>query len=242
MDSYDQALKRARSEKDAIILLLNRCQARLQSQHYDAALSDALAIIEMSPKGPGEKALFRAGRALYGLQRWKEASDYFERVLAQNPKNHTARQDLTRCRTRRDESAGIYDFKSMLAEAVSKSPNSDMDRANFIGRVEVRDCQHGRGLFTTKAVEPGELLTCEKSFATVFRDPDEPVKALLEDKTRSAEDEVLWQARDSQNQLVEKSLYRLHRNPSLQSEFAKLYPGPDWVDEKDEKGLPILDE
>ena len=66
--SYDEALKHAKVEGDIVDLLLNRRYARLQSENYDAALSYASAVIDMSGDKFLEKALFRATGGLYGLR------------------------------------------------------------------------------------------------------------------------------------------------------------------------------
>jgi len=242
--SYDEALKRARSEADAVVLLLNRCHARLQSHHFDAALADATAVIDMSLNKPPEKALFRAARALYGLQRWTESLKYLTDLVSLNPNNAAARHDVARCRERLQEEAGEYDLKAMLQEAIAKAPSPDLDRANYVGPIEVRDCEiksHGRGLFTTKAVKAGDLLLCEKAFAAIFVDPDQPVRT--GETTEESEEDIAWLSVDRKHQLVAKTLVKLHRNPSLQAAFADLYPGPIWVDERDEEtGQPIMDE
>ena len=229
-----------------MVLLLNRCHARLQAHYYDAALADAIAVIDMSLNKTPEKALFRAARASYGLQRWQESLDYLRQLAAAYPDNRDAHKDIARCKCRLREQAGDYDFKSMLDEVVAKAPSPDMDRANFFGPVEVRDCairSHGRGLFTTRTVKPGELLLCEKAFATVFADPYDPTKLAEPKKEEYPDDENMTVALSMMERLTKKTLAKLHRNPSLQAGYAELYPGPDHVDEMDEEtGLPFVDE
>ena len=196
--SYDEALRRTRDQGDARILLLNRCHARLQSQHYDLALADATAVINMSPNEPSEKALYRAATALYELQRWEEALDHFRNCLSLNPSNNPARTSIEQCTDRiREATTGEYDFKAMLDEAVKKHPMPTMNRATYIGPVEVRDCKiksHGRGLFTTKAVEAGELLLCEAAFEAVFADPSPEVP--VENKKRKREKDIERRKKD----------------------------------------------
>ena len=239
-------MKRSRSEADAVVLLLNRCHARLQSQHFDAALADAQAVIDMSLNKPPEKAFFRAARAFYGLQRWSEALSYFNDLLALNPTNKAAKQEIEKCKARLREQTGEYDFKSMLEEVVAKAPSPDMDRANYIGSIEVRDCaikSHGRGLFTTQSVQAGELLLCEKAFAAVFANPNESVEAPEKEEGEISDDENRATYIKRRHELEAKAMVKLHRNPSLQAAFAELYSGPGWVDNRDkETGEPIVDE
>lgn len=84
---YDLALRLARNAAHAVPLLLNRSHARLQSAHFDAALADANAVLDMSLNKPPEKAVFRAARALYGLRRFKECLEACESLLGQYPGN-----------------------------------------------------------------------------------------------------------------------------------------------------------
>lgn len=232
-------MKRTRNPADAITLLLNRCHARLQSHHYDAALADATAVIEISQNNAPEKALFRAARALYSLQRWEACLDHLKWLKELNPTNKAAQQDITRCKRRLREKGGDYDVASMLEEAIAKSQSPDMDRANYIGPIAVRDCAiktHGRGLFTTKAVQAGELLLCEKAFAAVFKPMSERQEKSMEETT--ADFSLVMRQR-----LVDKTLAKLQNNTSLVKKFQDLYPGPDWKDEIDkETELPVVDE
>ena len=246
--SYDEALKHAKADGDIVVLLLNRCYARLQSEHYDDALADATAVIDMSVNRPSEKALFRAARALYGLRRWKDSLGHLNRLLQINPKNADARKNVMRCERRLKEDSGQYDFKDMLEEAGTKAPAADMDRADYTGPVEVRRCKipsHGRGMFTTRAVKAGDLLLCEKAFAAVFADPDQDVKTSKEKTEEESQSDRLWLSLDQRDRLITKCLVKLHKNPSLKSGFGSLYPGPHWTDkyEKTKKTkVPILNE
>ena len=162
-------MRRVSTQEDALLLLLNRCQARLSSQHYDAALEDATAVLEMDMKC--EKALFRAARASYNLGSFAKCRSYLAELTSLYPANKAAVKDIEQCELRIQEQAGRFDFVSMLEEAVIKQPSPRLDRAPYIGPIQVRQCaieSHGRGLFTTRTVKPGELLLCEKAFATAF--------------------------------------------------------------------------
>lgn len=201
----------------------------------------------MSQNTPPEKALFRAARALYGLQRWRECLSYVRQLISLYPSNESAKQDITRCQIRLREEAGDYDFASMLKEAVFKSPFPDMDRATYIGPIEVRDCaikSHGRGIFTTNAVKAGDLLLCEKAFAAVFVPADGIFEKFKhENRDCSDEENMKHFSLTLRARLVEKALVKLDRNMSLAEGFRDLYAGPDWSDEIDEEsGLPLVDE
>jgi len=200
----------------------------------------------MSQPTPPEKALFRAARALYALQRWRDCLGYLNQLISLYPSNSFAKQDITRCHIRLREEAGDYDFASMLKEAVSKSPFPDMDRATYVGPIEVRVCaikSHGRGIFTTKAVKAGELLLCEKAFAAVFVPAGDFETFKRENRDRSDEANMKCFSLIRRTDLVEKTFVKLHRNMTLAEHFSDLYAGSDWKDEVDEQsGLPLIDE
>lgn len=201
----------------------------------------------MSQGKPPEKALFRAARALYGLQRWQECLSHLNQLLSLYPSNQVAQQDITRCKLRLQEEAGDYNFDSLLEEAVSKSPSPDMDRATYVGPIAVRDCvvkSHGRGLFTTKAVKAGELLLCEKAFTAVFPPTDKDFEASNSaNRDQSDVKKMITFSLAMRGRLVEKTFDKLQNNLSLAEGFSDLYAGPDWKDEVDEEtGLPLIDE
>ena len=155
-------------------------------------------------------------------------------------------QDLKRCEQRLKEEKGVFDFGAMLDEAVRKSPGPDMDRASYVGPVEVRQCvvkSHGKGLFSTKDVKAGELLVVEKAFAAVFpkrKNNEERRKAEYDPVTGIRSSKSLMEMRA---ELGTSTYLKLHRNPSLMSGFAGLYPGPEADEEIDSKlGHAVVDD
>ena len=243
ISSYDEALRRVSTEEDAMLLLLNRCQARLSSHHYDAALEDAKAVLEMDTTS--EKALFRAARASYSLGCFARCRSFLTELQLLYPRNKAAVKDIERCEVRIREEAGDFDFASMLREAIIKQPSPRLDRAGYIGPIEVRKCaieSHGRGLFTTKAVKAGELLLCEKAFATAFASYDSAAIAETSLPKDAKPDESNWKLK-LRSELALTTFYKLSRNPSVVSAFADLYPGPDADEEINENThVPEVDE
>ncbi|KAG8525230.1 uncharacterized protein KY384_008874 [Bacidia gigantensis] len=240
--TYDLALRLTKIGTSPLPLLLNRAHARNALGHFDEALLDAKIIIKNEPDN--EKALFRSARALYGLRRYDEAYATVTKVVTLNPSSAAAKQDLKRCEQRLKEQKGDYDYGSMLREANEKNPKADMDRASFLGPVEVRQCavkEHGRGLFATRDVQAGEELLIEKAFMAAFPVPD---KGTFKDDFSYGEDgtmrlgEGFWTLKEN---IAENLLSRLDNNPSLMKEFASLYPGPNAKEEVDPKlGHPEL--
>lgn len=233
------ALRRTIREDSALVLLLNRCHARVSSQHFDSALEDAKAVLERLPGN--EKALFRAAKALYGLRRYKESADQLSKVVNLFPQNREANRDFGRCLDRLREERGGFDFAAMLDEAISKSPKPDMDRADYTGPIEVRDCalkSHGRGVFSTRPIKAGELLLVEKSFCSTFAN-DSSSTGKRDETTGLWGDKCVSELRAD---IATTIFVKLHRNPSLVPAFADLFPGPEAIEELDEIGNPIVDE
>ena len=235
----------ATSQADVVTLLLNRCHARLSSQHFDAAVADAKAVLEISPGN--QKALFRAARASHGLRQFHEGLDFLKELVVLHPENSAAPNEIKRCQSRLREEAGEYDFAAMLDEATEKLPSPDMDRGTYIGPIEVRKCSvesHGRGLFTTKDVKAGDLLLCEKSFSIAFaKDDDEPEPEPEQTDTSDDDSKLTKFSLKLRAELATKTFVKLHRNPSLIPAFADLYPGPDADEDIDVKtGVPFADE
>lgn len=189
------------------------------SEHYDAAIQDAKAILRMVPHH--EKSLYRWGRAAYGLGNYKESYEIFSKTFTLYPQNLAARKELQKCQRRLQEQDGSYDFAAMLDEAVSKSPEPTMDRANYVGPIDVRvttDESRGRGVFTIRDVQAGEVLLVEKAFKAAFQNQDG-------NKT----------AAQLRADLSTGTYVKLYRNPSLQPLFRDLYPGPSVVADIDDK-------
>ena len=201
-----------------------------------------MAVLEMDTSS--EKALFRAARASYGLGCFARCRSYLAEIEELYPENRAAMKDIERCELRSREQAGEFDFASMLDETLTKQPSPRLDRATYIGPIEVRKCvieSHGRGLFTTKAVKAGELLLCEKAFTTTFA-PDDSKSAEIDHAKDSESDGSTWRLK-LRAELAAKTFVKLVRNPSLVSAFADLYPGPDADEEIDKHtNLPEVDE
>jgi len=259
--SYDTALQLAKTQAEACILLLNRSHARLQHHAYDAALADAKAALKLPsgrkhPSTENEKGLFRAARALYGLRRFRESCVYLKVLRERYPGNRIVKGEVERCEMRLREEKGEIDFVDILKEATEKYPSPDMDRADFVVAIEVRVCanpDHGRGMFTTRAVKAGELLLCEKAFSAAFargegdeaskKDADEDDEGVastgdatgLTGKRHDLDDPKTKEMMRQRAELATKTFVKLHRNPSLQKGFMDLYPGPDADKEIDEE-------
>jgi len=214
-------LKHTDTSDQRQIIHLNRSLVKLKLGYYDQALQDAGIIA--APCTNSGTSLFRAARALYGLERYQESHDMLESLLSQFPNCIDAQTELVRIKQRLEEQEhGHYSFKSMY-DAAKKTPPY-IDCATFLAPVAVKPAGgRGRGLFTTKDVIAGELLLCEKAFSYCWANEEaneagSRTSLLMNTTTKRS---VLGTQADLITEIVQK----LHRNPSLLPALNALHHG-----------------
>ncbi|KFY18715.1 hypothetical protein V493_08396 [Pseudogymnoascus sp. VKM F-4281 (FW-2241)] len=158
--------------------------------------------------------------ALYSLARYDECIESLEKL----PEQDSAL--LEKAKTRLvEQQTGAYDFRSIFAELSALNPPT-VDRATFIGPVDIRVSPgKGRGLFTTRAVEAGELLLCEKAFAYSFFDQSAPAemhKTKLSMVFNTEEGSIIF---GTLGTLITEAVQKVARNPSLHDFVSSLYHG-----------------
>ena len=214
---------------------LNRSQARLMVGQYDAALQDCLVVLSTHPQML--KGLFRAGRALYQLQRFSESLFYLEMLIAENSNIKGAQEELRKVRQRLHESTtGSYNFKAMHEAVSFKSPL--LDHATYVGPVEVRQTKfQGRGVFATRAIKAGELVLCEKAFSAVIVSERAP-----EALTTNIDINSNCISIGAHSSVVADTVCKLRDNPSFAPAFTNLYKG-DYTPRKMNfvDGEPVVD-
>ncbi|KAH6612917.1 TPR domain protein [Chaetomium sp. MPI-SDFR-AT-0129] len=166
---YTLSLSCSPTLEEECMARLGRSQALHKSEQYDAALSDADIAVATGAafRHLAEKARFRQAEALYALHRYQECYDVLAALCRNSPYHATAKGLLQRAAARvAEQTYGTYPFLDMQAEA-RKRQTPELDHATYIGPVRIQDAgPRGRGVFTTKPVKLGELLFCEKVFAT----------------------------------------------------------------------------
>lgn len=223
------------------MIRLNRALAKIQDESYEDALIDTQGL---GPNpNPSEKALYRAGKALYGLGRFSECADIFQTLGEKYSNNTEAAKELVRVQLRLAEQRnGAYDFKSMYKE-VSRLQPPQLDHATFIGPVILKPSPgRGRGLFTTKAVKAGELLLCEKAFAHCYVGGSENGAGGTSKTSMLLNMHTNRITIGAQGELITKIVQKLWRNLRYVPEFATLHHGsyePATVTEVD--GQPVID-
>lgn len=221
--SYTAALECPSSADTTKTIRLNRALANLRDGCLDAALADTECMISLTDAS--EKALYRAGLALYGLGRFSECHDIFDHLCKKYPLYPPAATELKRvCCRLTEQQSGMYNFKSMY-KTISTIRPPQLDHATFIGSVVVKSSPgRGLGLFTTKAVKAGELLLCEKAFAHCYAgtpgDSDAGSKTTLLVNLHTNK-----MTMGTQGDLITNIVQRLWKNPSLIPEFTALYHG-----------------
>lgn len=265
----------------------NRSYARLKLRLWEIAADDALkGVIPGNVKGMSTvsrldnyHAYFRAARANYELGNFAEAKKYwqlsgtFEVKVAAGDNNKKKDEDddepkfviseeIARTNKRLDEQKnGAYDFEAMSKSVTAE--NRTLDHASFLRNVKIGDAGHrGRGLFTTKNIQAGELVMVEKALFNIwppqFHAPTVPSKtdnaatAAAAEGSKKKKDVSPFQVTPDANDRQERvyGIWKVIRgNPRLAASFLDLYGGDDdryhfkgkKVMEKDIDGQMVFD-
>jgi len=163
----------------------NRAYVNLLLDRLDEARTDAVAslIPAQDPKSKilNSKAYFRAGCAAYNLGEYREAKRYFEnqRELCSDDKDAIILLRKVHMRLQEEET-GIYDLRRIRAGLTPAHPGADV--ANFTGPTEVKNSPgRGRGLFATRDIPVGQVVTGEKAFCVLWGHQREALTALTYD-------------------------------------------------------------
>ncbi|KAK8034548.1 hypothetical protein PG993_009543 [Apiospora rasikravindrae] len=142
-------------------VLGKRARIHLSLKCYDDAIADALASRNGSKND--WKSYLVAAKSCYQLQRFEESLQHLESGLEKSPSKTVLQTERDRCLARCLEAEeGNFNFRALSA-AVNRR-NIHLDIASFLRKTEVRDSAiHGRGLFATRDIEVGELISCEKA-------------------------------------------------------------------------------
>lgn len=235
---YTKALDCTTTSEETQLVKLNRSLAYLKVQRFDEALADATGVTKEHQLS--EKGIYRAARSLYELQRFQECRENLTHLLKNYPNNAEAKEQLLRAEKRLDEQArGEYDFSAMY-KAAERTPPC-LDHATYNEPVVIKISEgRGRGLFTSRAVVPGELLLCEKAFAYRFagREGDagcSKISMLMNVHTKRA-------ITGTQSNLITAVVQKTLRNPSLMQSFTSLYHGEyKPIKEIEVDDLPVTD-
>ncbi|PVH95834.1 hypothetical protein DM02DRAFT_689255 [Periconia macrospinosa] len=218
--AYSAGLSLKPTADETGALCRNRALAYLRTRQYDAALLDT-CYPDFLPQ-PSYNGMIRAAEALYHLGRFDESAKVMQKLCSEFPNHEHAQGQLERVQARLSEQqTGVYDFRQLQIDATKLKPPT-LDRATYIGPVEVRDAPgKGRGLFVTKAVKAGDLLLCEKAFGYVHAPEDKYARA----PTIMVHMETDRAIMNEQVDLLQALIRKLYHNPSLIPTFTSLCHG-----------------
>ncbi len=155
------------------------------------------------------------------LRDFKESKVYLQKCLDLNPTDWKYQNEHARAAARvKEQEVGSYDFKAM-SDSVS-SHNVWLDHADFTANTEVRTTEtHGRGLFTTRDIEAGELVLCEKAFCLpdMYTGDDERDLVMYNFNTGGKTQ------RPAQSALFLQLIQKLYKNPHECKKFFDLDGG-----------------
>ncbi|PWY94976.1 SET domain-containing protein [Aspergillus sclerotioniger CBS 115572] len=217
IDCYSKALEFSPTLQEDITIRLNRALACLKTRQFDAALRDVELVLSKFRKSCGvHKMLSKA-----------------------YPNNSAAKGEFSMVKARLMEAqSGQYPSKQLQQEATERRPPL-LDRATYIGPVSVRSTEsHGRSLFTTEAVQTGDLLLCEKAFAYASNDTtadSSTASHLMNPQTNTM-------MKGTKVELISLIAQKLYRNPSLMPTLTDLRHGsytPADITAVDDK--PVVD-
>lgn len=215
---YTRALERVADDALKRDILRNRSEANLRAGRYEAALCDAKAAVTDEEEGNvlDAKAYYRAASAAYRLERFTDADVFVKCALKAAPCDESIQQLAKLLAQRRiEEETGHYDLEKLTQAALSGT--FSLGCASFTANVKVQTARHGRGLFVTKAMRPGDLIMCEKAFhhSTAESGTSRTIVD-LDQETISTGVNVTRFFRVVQ---------RLQHNPTLTQKFLELYDG-----------------
>eukprot|EP01018_Ginkgo_biloba_P029035 Gb_17363 [translate_table: standard] len=145
----------------------NRAEAFLRANNYECALRDANLALSIEPGHV--KSIFRKGKALRGLQEYKQAILCFEDVISRMETNvsQDVKSELAKTRRLNDESMlGNHDFSDVLF--CNYGRNYFDEFSDYVGPVELRD----GGLFATADIKLGDLILVSNAIARVEAEED----------------------------------------------------------------------
>uniref|UniRef100_A0A914P1I9 SET domain-containing protein n=1 Tax=Panagrolaimus davidi TaxID=227884 RepID=A0A914P1I9_9BILA len=207
-----------RYSPDLPVLYLNKSLACLRIGAFYEAYKSAKFALEKN--GDREKALFRMGQAVYGMNEWQKAADHFAEVLKEFPENFFALEKLKRANLRLSEQKdGTYDFKMMFLE--SKKKKAELDVSDYKGPIEIANIPgKGRGIIASEDISMGTLLVVSKAFASGYNQdfPGNLISINLIRKDSGMAARMLQ---------VTRAMLNLQNNPQKAQEVYNLYSGDD---------------
>jgi len=172
IDSYSQAIL---LDPKNSILLSNRSFTYHKLKKFELALEDAEKAILLN--GENDKLKFRKAAALCGLCKYYQAKEIIESIIKTND-SKDVRELLHEIEEKILQSEkGKYDFYDLYKNHAN---DFDLNVADYIGPIEIgKTLNMGRGIFATRDIQAGELLSLSKAFSVVLKDENTSDKSKI---------------------------------------------------------------
>uniref|UniRef100_A0A915CRW4 SET domain-containing protein n=1 Tax=Ditylenchus dipsaci TaxID=166011 RepID=A0A915CRW4_9BILA len=226
LNYYSQALV---LEPDLAVIHLNKAETLIRLNRFFEAYKEAK--VGLDGGGNQEKALFRMGKASYGMRSWQQALVHFETLQSLFPQSEEAKSFIERTHSRlKETSTGTFDLHELYRQAVQYKCR-DLDVADYVGPIEVAEiADKGRGVIATKDIAKGTLLLVSKAFFIAYED-------ML--------DTSLFAINTISDNLDEKTavlnkigvMQKLQYNPQMSSDIYDLFAGNDLSDKNISEGV-----
>uniref|UniRef100_A0A915CS38 Uncharacterized protein n=1 Tax=Ditylenchus dipsaci TaxID=166011 RepID=A0A915CS38_9BILA len=154
---------------DLPVIHLNKAQTLIRLNRFFEAYKEAK--VGLDGGGNQEKALFRMGKASYGMRSWQQALVHFETLQSLFPQSEEAKSFIERTHSRlKETSTGTFDLHELYRQAVYNKCR-DLDIADYVGPIEVAEIAgEGRGVIASKDIVKGTLLLVSKAFFIAYED------------------------------------------------------------------------
>jgi tetratricopeptide (TPR) repeat protein len=221
---YDQCLDYSDEKTTDTEIFANRAAAFLNLRCYRRALADCESAIKKKPFH--EKAVFRKTKALWGLKKYDEASQFICGKIENDPtlSENAAVKNLAitaqfMCKTSSENRGGV-DIMKMLQ--IKEEVQFVDDVCEYTGPVTIRDVpKKGRGLVATEDIQPGQIVVISKAFALAKLKKNQEVEQLslnLDTKRMNL---------PGHEALVAQIANRIYFEPESGEEFYNLFAGPE---------------
>ncbi|GAA5915768.1 hypothetical protein JCM6882_003852 [Rhodosporidiobolus microsporus] len=230
--AYTDGLASATSDKQKLLLHLNRAQAHLQLDNFASAYRDSSAVLKLLEAGVAPqsqtqlKATLRRARALEGMRLLPSANEAYAAVLEVDSSSVEGKKSKERVeKMLKEADTGVFDWQELDDTRRKEKGDAVVVVGDFVGPIKVEQLASrggGRGVVATKDIKPGELLLVEKAFAVGRPGGEGPtIIAAANLHNNRAE-------RPSDLLLASDLVKRLMDDPSTAPFLYSLYGGPEY--------------
>jgi tetratricopeptide (TPR) repeat protein len=215
-ERYHQALKlylNALNVEQTATMHLNISSTLRKLERYQEAYEHAHKAFCLEKS---DKASYQMGLSAYKLRDWNTALGHFEKVKDSD----SVKDELRDCRQRIEEATtGKYDWYHIY-DKLARKESTRFDVADFMGPVKVVDMvDKGKGMVTTRDVEPGDILLVSKAFSLSY-ESEHGNMTLLRYNTANQK-----KIKNTLAAITISAIINLKNNPKIGKDLYSLYSG-----------------